>query len=73
VAATKSVMEQALFYRALLELATNTATLESRLTELSGQVEEALTLPIDAEVIANHRQTPRGSTGPAVTKAWRRN
>jgi glutamine---fructose-6-phosphate transaminase (isomerizing) len=59
VAATKSVMEQALFYRALLELAANAATLESRLSELGGQVEEALTLPIDAELIATIAKATR--------------
>ena len=59
VAATKSVMEQALFYRALLELVANAATLESRLSELAGQVEEALTLPIDAELIATIAKATR--------------
>jgi len=52
VAATKSVMEQALFYRALLEAAENRQQLDRRLQELSDAVQQALTMPIDPEVVA---------------------
>jgi len=50
VAATKSVVEQALFYRAIFEQAAGISTLGSRLTELSQMVESALTMSIDAEI-----------------------
>jgi glucosamine--fructose-6-phosphate aminotransferase (isomerizing) len=52
VAATKSVIEQALFYRALLETIADAPQLESRLGALSSQVEQALTMTIDPELIA---------------------
>ena len=52
VAATKSVMEQALFCRALLEAAENRQQLDRRLQELSDAVQQALTMPIDPEVVA---------------------
>lgn len=47
VAATKSVAEQALFYRALLELASGSADLASRQADLAAMMETALTLQID--------------------------
>jgi glucosamine--fructose-6-phosphate aminotransferase (isomerizing) len=47
VAATKSVIEQALFYHAMLEHACGSATVSGQLRALSQQVREALTLPID--------------------------
>jgi glucosamine--fructose-6-phosphate aminotransferase (isomerizing) len=47
VAATKSVIEQALFYRALLEHAAGQPTLQGRLRPLSEQIRAALTLRID--------------------------
>ncbi len=51
VAATKSVVEQALFYRALLEAATNQRQLATRLSELSRQFDQALTVAIDPQVV----------------------
>lgn len=48
VAATKSVVEQALFCRALVESIAGRETLAPRLPELAGQFRQALTLPIDA-------------------------
>lgn len=51
VAATKSVVEQALFYRALLEAAANQSQLTSRLSELSRQIDQALTVAIDPQVV----------------------
>jgi glucosamine--fructose-6-phosphate aminotransferase (isomerizing) len=51
VAATKSVFEQALFYRALLEHAVGRPELSGRLSELAGAVEKALALPIGRELI----------------------
>ena len=51
VAATKSVIEQALFLRALLEHAAKRPVLESRLPILCDQFREALTLPIPAELV----------------------
>lgn len=50
VAATKSVFEQALFYRSLLEHAAGAPTLASRLPELARHVDAALTTPIDAAI-----------------------
>ena len=50
VAATKSVMEQALFYRGLLENVAGQPTLAGRLSQLSSQVEVALTTPIDPAI-----------------------
>lgn len=50
VAATKSVIEQALFYRALLEAVAGQKQLASRLGELSRQFEQALTMPIDSKL-----------------------
>ncbi|HEV2295534.1 MAG TPA: hypothetical protein VGR35_16920 [Tepidisphaeraceae bacterium] len=47
VAATKSVIEQALFYHALLEHAEGKPSLDGKLKALTSQVREALTLPID--------------------------
>ena len=47
VAATKSVMEQALFYRALLESAAGDETLAARRGALAAAVESALTTAID--------------------------
>ena len=51
VAATKSVIEQALFHRALLEQIAERPALESRLPALAEQFREALTTPIPAELI----------------------
>ncbi|MGB7157577.1 MAG: hypothetical protein WBD40_05895 [Tepidisphaeraceae bacterium] len=47
VAATKSVVEQALFYHAMLEHAAGKPSLGGKLKTLAGQVREALTVPID--------------------------
>ncbi len=52
VAATKSVMEQALFYRALLEAVEGKKQLASNLPELCDSVQQALTMPIDPEIVA---------------------
>jgi glucosamine--fructose-6-phosphate aminotransferase (isomerizing) len=51
VAATKSVIEQALFYHAMLEHAAGAPALRGRLQALSSQVREALTLPIDPALV----------------------
>jgi len=51
VAATKSVIEQALFYRALLEHAAGAPSLSSRLDELAEQFREALTGSIEERLI----------------------
>jgi glutamine---fructose-6-phosphate transaminase (isomerizing) len=51
VAATKSVMEQALFYRSLLEHVAGTPTLSGRLEELGQQINSALTATIDPEIV----------------------
>ena len=56
VAATKSVIEQALFHRALLEQVAKRPGLGSRLPTLSDQFREALTLPISAELVAKLTQ-----------------
>lgn len=50
VAATKSVVEQALYCRALVESVAGKETLASRLSSLADQFLEALALPIDAEI-----------------------
>lgn len=52
VAATKSVMEQALFYRALLQMVAGDSSLFDRLSDLGQKVEQALTLQIDSSLIA---------------------
>ncbi|MFO1092364.1 MAG: SIS domain-containing protein [Planctomycetaceae bacterium] len=52
VAATKSVIEQALFYRALLEAAAGDATLAGRLNALAEAFDAALTTAIDPQLIA---------------------
>ena len=51
VAATKSVMEQALFYRALLEHAAGRPALGQQLSGLADAVEAALTTVIDPQLI----------------------
>lgn len=51
VAATKSVAEQALFYRALLEHAAGQPTLASRLSELASMMKTALTTTIEPSLI----------------------
>jgi glutamine---fructose-6-phosphate transaminase (isomerizing) len=51
VAATKSVAEQALFYRAMLEHAAGEPTLSGRQAELAGMMKTALTTPIDAKIV----------------------
>ena len=50
VAATKSVEEQALFYHALL-LATQNRSADGTLVQVSAAVQDALTMPIDKEII----------------------
>ncbi len=50
VAATKSVIEQALFYRALLESIADQSTLDDRLDQLALDVETALTMEIEPEI-----------------------
>jgi glucosamine--fructose-6-phosphate aminotransferase (isomerizing) len=58
VAATKSVIEQALFYRALLEHAANAPALKANLADLSEAFEQALQLTVDEdfiEAVANAR------------------
>lgn len=58
VAATKSVIEQGLFYQALLERVADDLTLDSRTSELADKMRKALTLPIDpaiTDIIANAR------------------
>ena len=51
VAATKSVIEQALFYRALLEAATAKGAMKARLPELADHFEAALTTEIATELV----------------------
>lgn len=51
VAATKSVIEQALFHRALLEHVAKRPTLASSLATLAEQFRAALTTPIPAELV----------------------
>lgn len=51
VAATKSVIEQALFCRALVEAVAGESTLESCLSDLADACHTALTLPIEADLI----------------------
>jgi len=50
VAATKSVVEQALFCRALIEQVIGDNTLRSRLADLASHMHTALTQPIDPEI-----------------------
>ncbi len=50
VAATKSVVEQALFYHALLERAAGKAMLAGKLSTLAEQVRQALSVQIDAGI-----------------------
>lgn len=52
VAATKSVIEQALFHRALLEHVAKSSTLGSQLTSLAEQFRTALTTPIPADLVS---------------------
>lgn len=52
VAATKSVIEQALFHRALLEHVAKRPSLEKKLPTLADQFREALTTTIPQEVVA---------------------
>ncbi|MBM3971646.1 MAG: sugar isomerase [Planctomycetes bacterium] len=56
VAATKSVIEQALFLRTLLEHVAKRPTLTSHLATLADQFREALATPIPAEVVAKLAQ-----------------
>ena len=51
VAATKSVMEQALFYRALLEAVAGVSSLGSRLNSLADAVHTALTTTVPPEIV----------------------
>ncbi|MFO0916845.1 MAG: sugar isomerase [Planctomycetaceae bacterium] len=50
VAATKSVVEQALFCRALIEQVVGNHTLKARLGDLAAKMHTALTQPIDPEI-----------------------
>jgi glucosamine--fructose-6-phosphate aminotransferase (isomerizing) len=50
VAATKSVVEQALTYESIIRHIGKKAFTKSQLTELSGAIEKALTLPIDKKI-----------------------
>lgn len=52
VAATKSVAEQALFYRALIEQAAGGDSLSSALAGLGQQIEQALTSAINPELVS---------------------
>lgn len=58
VAATKSVIEQALFYRALLEHAAGQPTLKGRLRQLGEQIRAALTLRIDPILVEKVAAAP---------------
>lgn len=51
VAATKSVIEQALFYRSLLEHAAGAAVLKANLSDLSEAFEQALQLQVDDDIV----------------------
>ncbi|MBL4884081.1 MAG: sugar isomerase [Planctomycetaceae bacterium] len=51
VAATKSVVEQALFYLALLEHVSGESQLKSQLDKLADDMQDALTTPIDPKLI----------------------
>lgn len=51
VAATKSVVEQGLFYRSLLEHVAGSPTLADRRADLAAQIETALTTPINPELV----------------------
>ncbi len=51
VAATKSVLEQALHHRALIDAVAGRELSSSRLSELAGQVQQALTMTIDPQLI----------------------
>lgn len=52
VAATKSVVEQALVYQALIEHAAGDARLAGRLADLASMMDQALRMPIPAELTA---------------------
>lgn len=58
VAATKSVVEQALFYRALVEQVAGQSNLTARLAELADLMHAALTLPIDPELTERIARAP---------------
>lgn len=58
VAATKSVVEQALFYRALLEHAAGALDLGERLSELADHIEAALTVQIDPQLTKRIASAP---------------
>lgn len=51
VAATKSVVEQALFYHAILDRITGANTLAKKAKQLAKKAEEALTMAIDAKIV----------------------
>ena len=51
VAATKSVIEQALFYRSVLEHAAKTPALKANLSDLSEAFDQALQLTVDQELV----------------------
>ncbi|WP_417849512.1 SIS domain-containing protein [Thalassoglobus sp.] len=71
VAATKSVIEQALFYRALLEEIASKQSLASRLDDLADKMTAALTLEIDPELtakIANARNIYWAGRNDGVTE-----
>ncbi len=58
VAATKSVIEQALFYDALLEQIAGTPTLSGQQTALSQQMREALTMAVDPAITQRIADAP---------------
>ena len=57
VAATKSVVEQALFYESILGHADGTGP-DGSMPELAQKIEEALTLPIDPDIVAAAVEAP---------------
>lgn len=58
VAATKSVVEQALFYRALLEHAHGEAELAGRREALAEAMQAALAVPLDAAIVQRIARAP---------------
>jgi len=58
VAATKSVIAQALFYQALIEHAVGKPRMQKQVEKLSAQVHQALTLSIDPALVARIASAP---------------
>jgi glucosamine--fructose-6-phosphate aminotransferase (isomerizing) len=58
VAATKSVVEQSLFYQALFEQIAGVSTLKGALKDLAAHSREALTVAIDADLCAKISKAP---------------